>query len=183
MRLDQILGMRKKHIVWLMFFFGTVVVGNAQQQQPAPTPAPEQQECLEPGVEEKCIGLTKAILDDYVFLHSRAFNSAVSSDVEFYVPLKKGINYVFYIYEKGAGAAKDDGMIISLTDSEDKVVASSVDLKTKKNTKVISYTPNQQGKYYLKTKFVTKDEKCCLITFGMIKKKQETAPVGKKKTQ
>jgi hypothetical protein len=183
MRLAEIQRMRNRHFVCLLFFLGLVVISNAQQQQPAPPPAPEQQECLEPGVEEKCIGLTKAILDDYVFLHSRAFNSAVSSDVEFYVPLKKGVNYVFYIYEKGAGAAKDDGMVISLADAEDKVVASSVDLKTKKNTKVISYTPTQQGKYYLKTKFVTKDEKCCLITFGMIKKKQEAATGGKKKSQ
>lgn len=128
-----------------------------------------QNECIDPDFEDNCTGLLYSVFDDYVYLRSRAFTSTENIDVTFTVTLKRNVLYILNVCE-GAGR---NSMILELYDSNNKLVSSSFNKQTKKNTKIIAFRPEVAGKYYLSTFFEKKVTKCCIIMFGMIKKNIE----------
>lgn len=128
-----------------------------------------QTNCIEPKYEDNCSQLISSIFDDYVYLKSRAFNSDLSVDVMFSVNLKRNVLYIFNVCESDGKA----NMIINLHDNKDKIVASSVNSQTHKNSKIIAYKPDDAGKYYISAKFAKNDKNCCLILYGMITKNIE----------
>ena len=130
-----------------------------------------QDECIDPDFQDKSIELLREFIDDYTYLRCKAFNSSVAKEIEFYTIIKRNILYVFYIHQKNVDA--ENGMVIYLYDSHMNLVASSIDPKTKKNTSVICYMPAEAGRYYLKTTYRTSEDKCCLISLGIVKKSGE----------
>ena len=134
-----------------------------------PFSSKSQEECLSSKFEDNCTSLLSSIFDDYLYLKSRAFSSKENIDVEFQVTLKRNILYIFNVCQ-GPGT---NSMILNLIDGKNKIVATSFNSKTKKNDKIISFRPEAAGKYYISTFFEKKDENCCLIMFGMIKKNIE----------
>lgn len=128
-----------------------------------------QEECLEPKFEDNCTELLSSIFDDYLYLRSRAFSSKENIDVQFIVTLKRNALYIFNVCQ-GSG---QNGMILNLYDSNNKLVASSLNSKNKKNEKIITFRPELPGKYFLTTVFEKKEDSCCLVMFGMIKKNIE----------
>lgn len=129
-----------------------------------------QQQCLEPKFEDNCSGLISSIFEDYLYLHSRAFSSKESVDVKFQVTLKRNILYIFNV----CGIEGDKtAMVLKLYDSNNKVVSSSINDKTKVNNKILIFKPEAAGKYYVSTVFEENKSTCCLVLFGMISKNIE----------
>ena len=124
-----------------------------------------QTDCLSPKFEDKCSGVITSIIDDYVYLKSRAFSSQVSTDVLFSVSLKRNIKYVFSVCELFG----NNNMVINLYDENDKIVASNIDPKTKKIITAMTFKPTAAGKYYVLATFEKKESNCCLILFGLMK--------------
>lgn len=136
-----------------------------------------QESCLEPKYEDNCSSLLSSIFDDYIYLRSRAFSSKEDVKVEFEVTLKRNILYIFNVCDQGKA-----GMILNLYDRNDKLIATSINPKTKKNDKIITFSPDAAGRYYISTFFEKKDTGCCLIMFGMIRKNiNEYTQVGKQR--
>ena len=128
-----------------------------------------QEECLTAKFEDNCSGLLSSIFDDYLYLRSRAFSSKEFVDVEFQVTLKRNVLYIFNVCQ---GPGKNS-MVLNLIDDKHKIVASSLNSKSRKNEKIIAFKPEFAGKFYISTFFEKKDDNCCLIMFGMIKKNIE----------
>jgi len=127
-------------------------------------------DCLDEKFENKCYSQIKSIFDDYIFLKSRPFASSLSTDVEFSVPLRRNVLYIFNVCQNSGGK---NSMVLSIYDNNDKLMVTSVDSKTNKNTRIIAFKPEEAGKYYLKTSFENNENGCCLILLGMIVKNIE----------
>jgi len=121
---------------------------------------------LEVKFEDNCASLVSSIFDDYLYLHSRAFNPKENIDVKFQVTLKRNILYIFNVC---GGAKGENNMVLKLFDNNDKLIASSVDKKGKTNSRVLVFKPEKAGKYYISAFFKENEATCWLVLFGMIK--------------
>lgn len=132
------------------------------------------EQCSDPKFEDHC-GEMLPPTEDYIYLSSRDYASDENINIEYAVTLKRNILYVFNICE---GSGKNS-MVLNLWDSDNKQVASSINKKTKNNDRIIFFRPTVAGKYYISTFFDKKEENCCLIIFGMIKKNIDKYVIGK----
>jgi len=142
----------------LFFLFGILIL--------LPFSSKSQQECLEQKFEDNCAQQLTTIFDDYIYLKSRPFSAQENVDVNFEVTLKRNVLYIFNVCEKQG----KNSMVLKLFDSQNKIVSTSINAKTKGNDKILTFQPKETGKYYISSLFERKEDKCCLIMFGMVRK-------------